>query len=241
MNPSQSAHPSTFLTAAESSPDARAAFVRRTYVHLAIAILGFVGVEAWLLKSPLAEPLISLMLGHRFSWLVVLGCFMGISMLANGMAQARGSIGKQYSGLALLVVAYAVLFLPLISYAIYFTQSAEIVTTAGIITLMLVAGLTATVFITRADFSFMANILTIGGLIAIGLIVCGMIFGFSLGLWFSVLMVGFAAGAILYETSNILHRYGTDDHVAASLGLFASVALLFWYILQILLSFANRE
>ena len=166
---------------------------------------------------------------------------MGISMLANGLAQARGEVGKQYSGLALLVVAYAVLFLPLIAYAIHFTQSAEIVTTAGIITLMLVAGLTATVFITRADFSFLSNILTIGGLIAIGLIVCGMVFGFSLGLWFSVLMVGFAAGAILYETSNILHRYGTDDHVAASLGLFASVALLFWYVLQILLSFANRE
>jgi FtsH-binding integral membrane protein len=46
-------------------------------------------------------------------------------------------------------------------------------------------------------------------------------------------MVAFAGGAILYDTSNILHRYNTNQHVAAALSLFASVALLFWYILRI--------
>jgi FtsH-binding integral membrane protein len=241
MNPAQSAYPSTFLTAAQANPDQRAAFIRRTYAHLALAILAFTGVEAWLLNSSLAESLIPLMLGHRFSWLIVIGCFMGVSMLANGLAQSRGNPGMQYVGLGLFVVAEAVVFLPMIYIAIGITGSPEIVQTAGIITLMLVAGLTATVFITRADFSFMGNILGIGFFIVIGLVVAGMLFGFSLGLWFSVLMVGFAAGSILYETSNILHRYSTEDHVAASLGLFASVALLFWYILQILLSFTSRD
>ena len=57
--------------------------------------------------------------------------------------------------------------------------------------------------------------------------------GVSLGLWFSVAMVVLACGIILYNTSNVLHRYNTEQYVAASLTLFASIALLFWYILQI--------
>jgi len=107
--------------------------------------------------------------------------------------------------------------------------------------MLLVAGLTATVFISRADFSFMKNVLTIAFFVALGLIAGGILFGFSLGLWFSVAMVALAAGSILYQTSNILHHYSTEDHVAASLSLFASVAMLFWYVLRILLAFANQD
>jgi FtsH-binding integral membrane protein len=50
-------------------------------------------------------------------------------------------------------------------------------------------------------------------------------------------MVLFAGAAILYSTSNVFLHYRTDQYVAASLSLFASIALLFWYILRILLSF----
>jgi uncharacterized protein len=42
--------------------------------------------------------------------------------------------------------------------------------------------------------------------------------------------------AILYSTSNIIHYYRTDQYVAASLSLFAAVALLFYYVLYILLA-----
>ena len=63
----------------------------------------------------------------------------------------------------------------------------------------------------------------------------------SLGLWFSAAMVVFAGAAILHQTSNIIHHYRPDQHVAASLGLFASVALLFWYVLQVLMSLAGRD
>jgi FtsH-binding integral membrane protein len=103
-------------------------------------------------------------------------------------------------------------------------------------TLTLFAGLTATVFITRTDFSFLKTALTVGGFIAIGAIVCGALFGFNLGMWFSVAMIVFACGAILYDTSNILHHYQEDQYVGASLQLFASVALLFWYVLRLFMS-----
>ena len=69
-----------------------------------------------------------------------------------------------------------------------------------------------------------------------GLIVCAVLFGFNLGLVFSFAMVFLASGAILYDTSKILHNYGPQQYVAASLQLFASVALLFWYVLQIVMN-----
>ncbi len=54
-------------------------------------------------------------------------------------------------------------------------------------------------------------------------------------------MVIFASAYILYYTSNILQVYRTDQYVAAALALFASVALLFWYILRIFMAFSNRN
>ena len=77
--------------------------------------------------------------------------------------------------------------------------------------------------------------------VALGLIVASIFMGFNLGLWFSGAMVLVAGGSILYQTSNIIHHYRPDQHVAASLGLFASVALLFWYVLQILISLSNND
>jgi len=73
----------------------------------------------------------------------------------------------------------------------------------------------------------------------LGTIVVGAIFGFNLGLWFSVGMVVLASISILYQTDQIKNKYGTQQYVGASLQLFASVMLLFWYILRILMSRRN--
>ena len=108
--------------------------------------------------------------------------------------------------------------------------------TAGLVTLVLFGGLTGIVFLTRHDFSFMRGILGIAGLAALGVIVASALFGFSLGVFFSGAMVLLAGGYILYYTSNVLHHYRVDQHVAASLALFSSVALLFWYVLQLFMS-----
>ncbi len=58
----------------------------------------------------------------------------------------------------------------------------------------------------------------------------------GMGIWFSIAMVIFASGSILYNTSAIMYHYAPGQHVAASLSLFASVALLFWYVLRIFLA-----
>ena len=224
-----------FTVAAEASATDRATFIRKTYLHLAGAILAFIALEAYFLNASWAPGLVQTMLGGRFSWLIVLGAFMGVSWLADKWARSDASIGKQYLGLGLFVVAEAIIFLPMMFIAAYYS-SPDVIPMAGIITGLLFAGLTATAFLTRKDFSFMRGILTVGGFVAMGVIVCSMLFGFNLGLFFSGAMVLFAGGSILYTTSNIIHHYRTDQHVAAALSLFSGVMLLLWYVLRILMS-----
>src|SRR5690606_4432764 len=108
--------------------------------------------------------------------------------------------------------------------------------TAALVTLVLFGGLTGIVFLTRKDFSFMRGILGVLALAALGVIVCSWIFGFSLGVFFAGAMVALAGGYILYNTSNVLHHYRTDQHVSAALTLFADVALMFWWVLRIFMS-----
>lgn len=224
-----------FTVAAESPATERATFIRRTYLHLAGAILAFIALEAYFLNASWAPGLVQTMLGGQFSWLIVLGAFMGVSWLADKWARSDASSGKQYLGLGLFVVAEAIIFLPLLFIAAYHS-SPDVIPMAGIITGLLFVGLTATAFFTRKDFSFMRGILTVGGFVAMGVIVCSILFGFNLGLFFSGAMVLFAGGSILYTTSNIIHHYRTDQHVAAALSLFSGVMLLLWYVLRILMA-----
>ena len=98
------------------------------------------------------------------------------------------------------------------------------------------SALTAAVFITRKDFSFLRTFLVFGGFAAMGLILVAIVFGLHLGAFFLYAMIALACGYILYDTSNVLHHYRIGQHVAASLALFASVALLFWYLVQLFMS-----
>lgn len=224
---------------AEAAPAERAAFIRKTYLLLAAAILGFVVVEGFLFASGAAVAIASVIFsGGAIGWLVVLGLFMGVSFLANRWATSDTSTAVQYAGLGIFIIAEAIIFVPLILIATSVSGDASVLLKAGIVTLGLFLGITMTVFITRTDFSFLRPVLAIGGFAALGFIVASAIFGFSLGTVFAFVMVAFAGTAILYETSNVLHRFNTKQHVAASLTLFASVALLFWYILSI---FSSRD
>ena len=88
---------------ANSSASDRAAFIRRTYGHLAIAILAFIAIEYYLVNSSFAASLASSMTGGM-SWLVVIGLFMGVSYIANKLAVSQTSQQMQYLGLGLFVV-----------------------------------------------------------------------------------------------------------------------------------------
>ncbi|MHB1155261.1 MAG: Bax inhibitor-1/YccA family protein [Phycisphaerales bacterium] len=225
--------------AAQAPANTRAEFIRKTYLHLAGAILAFVLIEAAVFQLVDVASLTRTMLTGRLGWLVVLGLFMGVSWVANQWASSDTSKPMQYLGLSLYVVAEAILFVPMLFIASRLSDP-DIIPTAALLTMMVFLGLTAVAFVTRADFSFLRGILMIAGFAAIGTIVAAAIFGFTLGILFTSLMIVFAGGYILYDTSNVLHHYRTDQHVAASLALFASVALLFWYVLRLLMSLNRR-
>lgn len=234
------------MTAANAPADARNAFIRRTYAHLAAAIYAFVllewllfavGFPAWIMPKLAVTP---------YAWLIVLGAFMAVGWIANSWALSATSVGKQYAGLFLYVVVEAVIFVPLLVFAKNATvtfagidQSIPIIPAAAATTLLIFGGLTAITFVTKKDFTFLGGILGLAMIGAIGLIVVSVVFGFNIGIWFSWLMVILAAGYILYYTSAVMHRYRTDQHVAAALALFAALALLFWYVIQIFL--ASRD
>lgn len=217
----------------------RASFIRKTYAHLLGAIVLFVAIEALLLNSPLAAPYLEFVFSQRYGWLAVLGGFMVVSWIANKWAASEASLGTQYAGLGLYVFAEAVLFLPLLYVAMLYGGE-NVIPMAALTTLLLFTGLTGSVFISGKKFSFLGPILAIAGMAAIGLIVCSILFGFSLGILFTAFMILFAGAAVLYHTSNVLHEYPAGQHVAAALALFASVALLFWYILRLLMILNRR-
>lgn len=228
-------HASSSLCAAKAEPDERAAFIRKTYAHLAGAVGLFVILEVFLLRSAFAPAMIRLIVESRYNWLTILGGFILFSWLARRLASSSASSRLQYVGLGVYIVAEAVIFVPILYFAVFYI-SPDVLPVAAILTGALFAGLTTVVFTTRRDFSFLGITLIIGGFMSLGAIVCSIVFGFTLGLGFSVIMVCLAGVAILFDTSNVIHHYPPDQHVAASLELFASLALMFWYVLRIVIN-----
>jgi FtsH-binding integral membrane protein len=229
--------------AAHAAVDERADFIRKTYAHLLGAVFAFAAIEAVLIPT-VAPAYVEWLMGFgRFAWLFVLGGMIFVSYIADRWARSDTSQSLQYAGLALYVVAEAVLFMPLLYLAGQFETitGQNVIATAGVITLILFGGLTAVVWMTGANFNWLRNVLFVAGIAAFGAILCGIIFGFSLGIWFTAAMIAFACGWILYDTSAVMHDYRVGQHVAASLQLFASVMLLFWYVIQFVLKYTSSD
>ncbi len=237
QNPYQASDYSYSTTTAEmASVDARTSFIKKTYIHLLGAILVCIAIDAVILNvfDEQLAPIVG-WVTQGWHWLAFLGGFMLVSYVADRWAHSNVSREMQYLGLGVYVLAEALILVPLLYIAQHFGGDG-VIQSAGLVTGIVFGGLTFTVLFTKADFSFLRWAIVAGSFIAIGLIVASIFMGFSMGLWFSVAMVVLACGIILYNTSNVLHHYNTSQHVAASLALFASVALLFWYVLQIFMS-----
>ncbi len=219
--------------AADAALDERRAFIQRTYAHVFGAILAFTGIEAVMLTlvKGREEAILRMMLP---SWWMIFIAFMIVSWLAGKWASSDTSPTTQYIGLGVYVLCEALIFMPLLIIASSprFGGGSAVIPTAAFLTLLIFGGLTAVVMLTKKDFSFLGNFLWLVSLGVLGLIVVSMFTPLTLGIWFVVGMIVLMSGYILYDTSNILHHYRTTQHVAAALALFASVATLFWYVLQ---------
>lgn len=223
-----------FLAVAQAGENERAAFITKTYLHLVGAILAFVLIVSVLLSLPMTPRLVETVMAGRLNIALFFGGFIFTTYKANSWANSSTALNKQYMGLGLYVTAQAIFMVPILYIArTYYTG---VIGMAGATTLGLFALLTTVVFITRKDFSFMRSALMFGSMAAMGLIVGSLIFNFELGAIFTYAMIALACCYILYDTSNVMLHYQTTQYVAASLSLFASVALLFWYVLRLFMS-----
>jgi FtsH-binding integral membrane protein len=223
--------------AALAAADERASFITKTYAHLALAIAAFVGLEAILLNTPGVEDFVRFAFGSQFGWLIVLGAFILVSHVANKWALTAVNPTMQYVGLWLYVAAESIVFVPLLYIAA--SIDPNIIGSAAAVTVGLFGAMTLAVFITRKDFSFLRSFLVFGSFAAFGFILLAIFTHITIGPVFMYAMIALACGYILYDTSNVMHHYRIGQHVAAALALFASVALLFWYVLQLFMSRRN--
>jgi FtsH-binding integral membrane protein len=226
----------------------RLRFIRLTYLHLFGAILLFVGLEYFFFKTAAGQKLVLPILEFTFQpgrwrWGVVLAAFAVVSFIAHYLAENTTSRPLHYVGLVLYTLAEALIFVPLLAIVVWVTKDQiaagkgdpNILRDAAYITLGVFGALTASVFVTKKDFSFLRTALIIAGAAASGLVILSLIFGFNLGIIFAIAMVVLCAGQILYKTSQIMAHDDPESYVGAAMQLFASIALMFWYVLQILL------
>ena len=103
------------------------------------------------------------------------------------------------------------------------------------LTALTFGGLTMYVIFSKRDFSFMQGFLFTGLMIVV--------FGALINMFFASPMAHFMisgasvllfSGFILYDTSNVLRHYGTDEHVSATLALYLDILNLFIALLSIL-------
>ncbi|HEY5946674.1 MAG TPA: Bax inhibitor-1 family protein, partial [Kofleriaceae bacterium] len=226
---------------------ARRRFIKKTYTHLFFAIVTF-ALLLFVFRTvepfpTLLQPFVDFALGGRWNWGVVLAAYVGVSFICDRWASNAKSRKMQYLGLGFYVLAEAVIFVPLLAVVAWKTQDIvargggepNIVRDAAFMTLGTFAFLTLSVLVSKKDFSFLRSGLFAASGAAMTLIVLSLMFGFNLGLVFSVGMVVLASGYILMQTSQILAHYDPESHVAASLALFSSIALMFWYMIRIVM------
>jgi uncharacterized protein len=236
--------------AADAPENARIAFIRRTYLHLAGSVALLCGIEAVLLqaiKTDGGRAFLGAWFGNPISLLVILGLFIAGGFLARVMARASMPPAVKYLGLFMYICIEAIFLLPILYVATTHPKfgDSHIVTQAGVLTLVTFGGLSLTVFLTKKDFSFLGYGLMLASWLLFGVVVVAIVMAamggpiISLGIGYSFLVIALASGYILYDTSNILHHYGTDEHVGASLELLADVVLLFYHILRVLMLSRN--
>lgn len=224
---------STMTPVIHASEEDRASFLVKVYQHLALAVAAFVGIETILFVTGVAEGI------HNFlarsgggAWLLILGGFMVVNWFASQSVNKLDNPAAQYGGLFGIAGAQSLIFAPFL-YQVFEYNGAGTVASAAAVTGIGFAALTLVAFVTRRDLEFMRPLIMWGFVSAGVLIVGAILFGFNLGLFFSVAMVALSGASILYQTQNIIRRYPTWAYVGAAVALFGSLMTMFWYILRI--------
>ena len=198
----------------------RLVFIKKVYSLLAMS-MGTAAIGAYLGSGPLLL-LVAPNMMLFFILQIALIFFASFAARKPGLNMVALFSFTTVSGLTLGPLLYQV--------------GPSIAAEAFALTAVTFAGLSMYVVYSKKDFSFMSGflmtgliVLVVGGLLNMFFIQSGMMHFVMSGA--SVLLF---SGFILYDTSNILRYYGTDEHVSATLALYLDVLNLFIALLSIL-------
>ena len=198
----------------------RLVFIKKVYSLLAMS-MGTAAIGAYLGSGPLLL-LVAPNMMLFFILQIALIFFASFAARKPGLNMVALFSFTTVSGLTLGPLLYQV--------------GPSIAAEAFALTAITFAGLSMYVVYSKKDFSFMSGflmtgliVLVVGGLLNMFFIQSGMMHFVMSGA--SVLLF---SGFILYDTSNILRYYGTDEHVSATLALYLDVLNLFIALLSIL-------
>ncbi len=212
-------------TAAQADVGERMSFVRKVYALFFAATLFAVGGVGLGLSY---RPLLVFAFEHPFiMFFVMIGGVMG----AQAVRHVRG---LNLLALFAFTALTGVVISPLI--AVYTQLNPASILQAGLMTVGIFGGLTAYVFISKRDFSFMRGMVTVGLIVVVLasllniFIVGSSAFSFAISVAVLLLFSGF----VLYDTSNIIRRYPTNEYVAGALSLYLDAFNIFLALLNIL-------
>jgi FtsH-binding integral membrane protein len=206
----------------------RMAFLRKVYSLFSLAILTFFGTMAWGVNQPWVMDLFG-----SIGFIGFIAFFAGIFFLARVTAS---KFPLNLIGLAAFAVGYGLFMSPFVGMVLH-QNGPGVILQAFMLTVAVFGSLTAYVFITKKDFSWMRGALWMAFALMFGLVILSM-FGIGGGLvsgWgYSAAMVVLMGGFALYDTSMILHRYPANMAASAALAIFMDFILMFVYILSLL-------
>ena len=212
-------------TAGEVSVAERVAFIRKVYALFFAATLFAIGGVGLGFAFP---PLMLAAAQHPWiMFFLMIGGVMGAQAL------------RHVPGLNLVALfGFTTLTGVVISPVIFFfgrTNPTSIIEALAL-TIGIFGGLTAYVFLSNRDFSFMRGMVTVGLIVVVlaslfNVIVVGSLgFGFAISVAVLLLFSGF----VLYDTSNIIRRYPTNEYVAGAMDLYLDAFNMFLALLRIL-------
>ncbi len=211
-------------TAAEATIAERLGFIRKVYALFFVATLFAIGGVALGFTFP---PLMIAAAEHP--WIALLALIGGV-FGAQAVRHVRGVNLLALFGFTTLT---GVIISPLMFW-VSINNPASILQ-AGVLTVGIFGGLTAYVFITKRDFSFMRGLLVTGLIVVIlsgvlNIFVASGAFSFAIAAASLLLFSGF----VLYDTSNIIRRYPTNEYVAGALSLYLDAFNIFLALIRIL-------
>ena len=212
-------------TAARASVEERMGFVRKVYALFFAATLFAIGGVAVGFMFP---PVMMFIGAHP--WLTFFALIGGV-MGANAV---RLVPGVNLLALFAFTTFTGLVISPVI--AIYTRLNPASIWQAGLLTVGIFGGLTAYVFVSKRDFSFMRGMLMTGAIVFVLAVVLNVFIVGSSALSFGISCMALLlfSGFVLYDTSNIIRRYPVNEYVAGALSLYLDAFNIFLALLRIL-------